>query len=225
MAPFVVNPDHVREFKDAKAFEKWLKANHDKADEIWIKIHKKGSGLPSITALEAIDVVLCWGWIDAIRKGSDETSFFQRYTPRAKKSIWSQINRENVARLIKEGRMTKFGLAQVEAAKADGRWLRGLCVDQGQRDPRRPDGGDRGRAQGARDVQDAQLDQSLRARLPRRQSQDRGRPREEDQDLRRDAEARRDHLSAENQGRMTRDERQAHRDRLSVANCQFLSIS
>ena len=124
MAPFVVNPDHVREFKDAKAFEKWLKANHDKADEIWIKIHKKGSGLPSITALEAIDVVLCWGWIDAIRKGCDETSFFQRYTPRAKKSIWSQINRENVARLIKEGRMTKFGLAQVEAAKADGRWLR-----------------------------------------------------------------------------------------------------
>ena len=124
MAPFVVNPDHVREFKDAKAFEKWLKANHDKADEIWIKIHKKGSGLPSITALEAIDVVLCWGWIDAIRKGSDETSFLQRYTPRAKKSIWSQINRENVARLIKEGRMTKFGLAQVEAAKADGRWLR-----------------------------------------------------------------------------------------------------
>jgi uncharacterized protein YdeI (YjbR/CyaY-like superfamily) len=124
VAPFAVNPDHVREFKDAKAFEKWLKANHDKADEIWIKIHKKGSGLPSITALEAIDVVLSWGWIDGIRKGSDETSFLQRYTPRAKKSIWSQINRENVARLIKEGRMTKFGLAQVEAAKADGRWLR-----------------------------------------------------------------------------------------------------
>lgn len=122
MAPFIVNPDNVREFKDADAFYKWLKANHDKAGEVWIKIHKKASGLPSITALEAIDVVLCWGWIDAIRKGLDDKSFLQRYVPRGKKSIWSQINRENVARLVKEGRMTKYGLAQVEAARADGRW-------------------------------------------------------------------------------------------------------
>jgi uncharacterized protein YdeI (YjbR/CyaY-like superfamily) len=122
MAPFIVNPDHVREFKDAATFEKWLKANHDKADEVWIKIHKKGSGLPSITALEAIDVVLCWGWIDAIRKGLDEKSFLQRYTPRGKKSVWSEVNKENIARLTREGRMQPSGYAQVEAAKADGRW-------------------------------------------------------------------------------------------------------
>src|SRR5690349_1544725 len=122
MAPFKVNPDNVREFRDGDAFYKWLKANHDKADEVWIKIHKKGSGLKSITALEAIDVVLCWGWIDAIRKGLDDKSFLQRYVPRAKKSTWSDVNRVNVARLVKEGRMTKFGLAEVEAAKADGRW-------------------------------------------------------------------------------------------------------
>ena len=122
MAPFVVNPDNVREFKTGDAFYKWLKANHDKAEEVWIKIHKKDSGLPSITALEAIDVILCWGWIDAIRKGFDDKSFLQRYVPRGKKSVWSQVNRDNIARLIAEGRMTKFGLAPVEAAKADGRW-------------------------------------------------------------------------------------------------------
>ncbi|HQZ14102.1 MAG TPA: YdeI/OmpD-associated family protein, partial [Devosia sp.] len=92
--------------------------------EVWIKLHKTGSGLPSITAKEAIDVVLCWGWIDAIRKGFDETSFLQRYTVRGKKSIWSKINVDNVERLIAEGRMTAHGLRHVEAAKADGRWDR-----------------------------------------------------------------------------------------------------
>jgi uncharacterized protein YdeI (YjbR/CyaY-like superfamily) len=122
MAPVKVDPDHVREFKTEAAFERWLRANHDKAPEVWIKIHKKGSGLQSITALEAIDVVLCWGWIDAIRKGLDDKSFLQRYVPRGRKSVWSQINRENVARLSKAGRMQPSGQAQVDAARADGRW-------------------------------------------------------------------------------------------------------
>lgn len=124
MAPVVVNPDHVREFKDAESFYKWLSRNHDKADEVWIRIYKKRSGRPTITAPEAIDVVLCWGWIDGIRKGLDDESFLQRYTPRGKKSVWSKINVDNVARLIKEGRMTEHGLKQVEAAKGDGRWDR-----------------------------------------------------------------------------------------------------
>lgn len=122
MAPFVVNEANVREFRTADAFYAWLSKNHDKADEVWIKIHKKASGLPSITALEAIDVVLCWGWIDAIRKNFDEQSFLQRYTPRGRKSIWSQVNKDNVARLIEDGRMQPQGVAQVEAAKLDGRW-------------------------------------------------------------------------------------------------------
>ena len=82
------------------------------------------SGLKSIKPKEAIDVVLCWGWIDGLRKGFDERSFLQRYSPRKKTSVWSQINVDNVARLIKEGRMTEHGLAQVDAAKADGRWDR-----------------------------------------------------------------------------------------------------
>jgi uncharacterized protein YdeI (YjbR/CyaY-like superfamily) len=128
MATVRVDPDKVREFKDAESFYHWLGKHHDTADEVWIKMHKVGSGLPSITAKEAIDVVLCWGWIDAIRKGFDEKSFLQRYTPRTRKSIWSQINVGNVARLIREGRMTEHGLREVAAAKADGRWDRAYAA-------------------------------------------------------------------------------------------------
>lgn len=124
MAPVFVDPAKVREFPDADSFYRWLSRNHAIETEVWIKIHKVGSGLPSITPLEAIDVVLCWGWIDAIRKRLDETSYLQRYTRRGKKSIWSEINVGNVARLIEEGRMTEHGLREVEAAKADGRWAR-----------------------------------------------------------------------------------------------------
>jgi uncharacterized protein YdeI (YjbR/CyaY-like superfamily) len=124
MAPFKVNQDKVRTFEDAASFQVWLGKHHDKESEVWIKIHKTGSGLKSITPKEAIDVVLCWGWIDGLRRGFDDKSFLQRYSPRTKKSVWSQINVDNVARLVKEGRMTEHGLREVEAAKADGRWGR-----------------------------------------------------------------------------------------------------
>lgn len=124
MAPVIVDPTKVHEFPDAGGFYRWLSQNHASETEVWIKIHKVGSGLPSITPIEAIDAVLCWGWIDAIRKGLDKTSYLQRYTPRSRKSIWSQINVDNVARLIEEGRMTEHGLREVDAAKADGRWAR-----------------------------------------------------------------------------------------------------
>ncbi len=124
MAPVKVDPDKVRTFESADAFYDWLSKHHDTADELWIKIHKKGSGLRSITDKEAIDVVLCWGWIDAIRKGFDDKSFLQRYVPRGPKSIWSKINVDNVARLIAEGRMTEHGLRHVDAARKDGRWDR-----------------------------------------------------------------------------------------------------
>jgi uncharacterized protein YdeI (YjbR/CyaY-like superfamily) len=124
MAPVRVDPEKVREVEDADSFYTWLGKHHDSQDEVWIKIHKVDSGLKSITPKEAIDVALCWGWIDAIRKAFDAKSYLQRYTPRGRKSIWSQVNVENVARLIEEGRMTEHGLALVEAAKADGRWDR-----------------------------------------------------------------------------------------------------
>jgi uncharacterized protein YdeI (YjbR/CyaY-like superfamily) len=119
-----IDPAKVREFKDAAGFYAWLAKHHNKADEVWIKIHKVDSGLKSITPKEAIDVVLCWGWIDGVRKGLDDRSYLQRYSPRGRKSVWSQINVDNVARLVRKGRMTAHGLKHVEAAKADGRWDR-----------------------------------------------------------------------------------------------------
>lgn len=122
MAPVIPDPKNIKTFKNEAAFDAWLEANHARADELWIRIFKKGSGLPSISPLEAIDVALCWGWIDGIRKGLDDRSYLQRYTPRRSRSIWSQINRDNVARLVEAGRMRAAGQAQVDAAKTDGRW-------------------------------------------------------------------------------------------------------
>ena len=112
----------VKTFRSQDAFEHWLSVNHDRASEIWLRIFKKSSGVPGITLEEALDAALCWGWIDALRKGLDERSYLQRYTPRGPKSTWSQINRDHVRRLIKAGRMTPHGQRHVDAAKADGRW-------------------------------------------------------------------------------------------------------
>ncbi len=131
MAAIDVDPSRVHEFADGDAFHAWLSQHHDREPEVWIKIHKVGSGLASITPKQAIDAVLCWGWIDGVRKSFDERSFLQRYTPRTPKSIWSQINVDNVARLIAEGRMTAHGLAEVEKAKADGRWARAYGSGKG----------------------------------------------------------------------------------------------
>jgi uncharacterized protein YdeI (YjbR/CyaY-like superfamily) len=122
MAPTIVDPKRVKSFPDAAAFEAWLAAHHDREVDVWIRIYKKASGVPTITPAQALDVVLCWGWIDGQRKGLDETSFLQRYSPRKAKSVWSQINRDNIARLVAEGRMTAHGQRQVDQAKADGRW-------------------------------------------------------------------------------------------------------
>jgi uncharacterized protein YdeI (YjbR/CyaY-like superfamily) len=122
MAPVTVPTDKLREFTDFRAFYDWLAQNHDSADEVWIRIFKKSTGKPTITPVEAIDAVLCWGWIDAIKKSWDDESFVQRYCPRRPKSVWSQINRDNVARLVEAGLMTEHGLSHVDKAKADGRW-------------------------------------------------------------------------------------------------------
>ncbi len=122
MPPVEVNKDKVREFVDFDAFYEWLEKHHATEDEVWVRIFKKSTGRPTITPLEAIDAVLCWGWIDAIRKSWDEESFVQRYCPRRPKSVWSQINRDNVERLSASNKMTVHGMKHVEAAKADGRW-------------------------------------------------------------------------------------------------------
>lgn len=122
MPPVVVDPKTVFEFETSDAFEAWLAKNHDKEPGLWIKVHKKGSGLKTITTAEALDVALCWGWIDAIRKSFDDQSFLQRYTPRQKRSPWSLINTQHVARLIEAKRMQAPGHAEIDRAKADGRW-------------------------------------------------------------------------------------------------------
>jgi len=122
MAPVIPDRRRIKSFATEAAFEAWLAEHHDTEPELWIKIHKKGSGLPSVTPAQAIDVVLCWGWIDGQRKAFDERSFLQRYVPRGRASRWSQINRDNVGRLVAAGRMTPHGQRHVDAAKADGRW-------------------------------------------------------------------------------------------------------
>jgi uncharacterized protein YdeI (YjbR/CyaY-like superfamily) len=122
MAPVVPHPRRIKVFATEMAFDRWLAAHHDGEPEVWIKVHKRSSGLASVTPAQALDVALCWGWIDGIRKGFDERSFLQRYTPRGPRSTWSQINRTHVARLRAAGRMTPPGQRQVDAAKADGRW-------------------------------------------------------------------------------------------------------
>jgi uncharacterized protein YdeI (YjbR/CyaY-like superfamily) len=135
MASVKVDPDRIREFKDAESFYKWLGKHYDKEAEIWIKIHKVDSGLKSITPKEAIDVALCWGWIDAVRKGLDGKSYLQRYTPRVKKSIWSKINVDNVTRLIHE--RPDDGARAREGRGGQVRWALGprLQERQGYEDP------------------------------------------------------------------------------------------
>lgn len=122
MAPIIPNPKKIRAFRTEAAWDAWLKANHARETELWLRIYKKGSGKPTVTNAQALDVALCWGWIDGIRKGLDDESFLQRYTPRRARSLWSQINRGHVARLAAAGRMQPQGQRQVDAAKADGRW-------------------------------------------------------------------------------------------------------
>ena len=116
------DPKRIKKFRTEASFDAWMRKNHARETEVWLRIFKKDSGVPTVTNAQALDVALCWGWIDGIRKGFDEQSFLQRYTPRTAKSIWSQVNRENVARLAAAGRMTPHGQRQIDAAKADGRW-------------------------------------------------------------------------------------------------------
>ena len=122
MAPIVPDPKRIKSFRTETAFEAWLAANHARETELWLKIHKKDSGLPTVTSAQALEVALCWGWIDGLRKTFDERSFLQRYTLRKARSVWSQINRDHVARLTAAGRMTPHGQRHVDAARADGRW-------------------------------------------------------------------------------------------------------
>jgi uncharacterized protein YdeI (YjbR/CyaY-like superfamily) len=112
----------IMPFKTAKAFGVWLRKNHAASAGIWLQFFKKGSGVKTTTYAEALDEALCYGWIDSQAKSLDDKAYLQRFGPRRPKSIWSKINRQHIARLTREGRMTHAGLAHVTAAKADGRF-------------------------------------------------------------------------------------------------------
>jgi uncharacterized protein YdeI (YjbR/CyaY-like superfamily) len=118
-----VKPDlPVLTFTSSKDFTSWLAKHHKVSSGVWMRIFKIESGVPTITYAQALDVALCYGWIDGQKKAYDAESWLQKFTPRRRKSIWSKRNREHVERLVKLGIMEPAGVEEVEAAKADGRW-------------------------------------------------------------------------------------------------------
>jgi uncharacterized protein YdeI (YjbR/CyaY-like superfamily) len=114
----------ILEFKTQADWERWLAKNQSRTDGVWLKYAKKDSGFKTVSHSEAIDVALCYGWIDSQAKGFDEKFHLVKFTPRRPRSVWSKINVDRAERLIAEGKMKPAGLAQIKAAKADGRWER-----------------------------------------------------------------------------------------------------
>jgi uncharacterized protein YdeI (YjbR/CyaY-like superfamily) len=112
----------VKFFKTEDAFAKWLDSNHAKSRGIWLRMAKKDTGIASINYAQALDVALCYGWIDGQKRPCDESTWLQRFTPRGPRSLWSKINTGKVQTLIENGRMRPAGLAAIESAKASGRW-------------------------------------------------------------------------------------------------------
>ena len=112
----------VRRFATRAAWEKWLAANHERSSGVWVELPKKGSERASVTRAEALEVALCYGWIDSQVHSMDAERYRQRFTPRRARSKWSKINCGAVERLNAEGRLTPAGIREMEAAKRDGRW-------------------------------------------------------------------------------------------------------
>ena len=119
---FKLDPAKIMTFGSSKYLSRWLQANHASESELWVKIFKKGTGIPSVSWEDVVIETLCWGWIDGVKKSIDDQAYLQRITPRKARSSWSKKNTEHVERLIKDGRMQEPGLVHVRAAKADGRW-------------------------------------------------------------------------------------------------------
>ncbi len=124
------DPTKIITFTSPQDLGQWLKINHTTESELWLKIFKKKTGIPSVTWDEVVIESLCWGWIDGIKKSLDEQAYLQRITPRKIRSNWSKRNTEHVERLIEEGRMQESGLVPVRAAKADGRWEDAYTVSE-----------------------------------------------------------------------------------------------
>ncbi|MEU3465073.1 YdeI/OmpD-associated family protein [Streptomyces sp. NPDC006733] len=109
-------------FADGPAFEEWLGGHFDRREGVWVRMAKKGSGIPSVTSDELVDIGLCYGWISGQRRSLDELHYLQKYVPRRPRSLWSRVNVEKVAALTAAGRMREPGLAEVRRAREDGRW-------------------------------------------------------------------------------------------------------
>ena len=124
------DPERIMTFTASKDFGRWLKENHISESELWVKIFKKKTGIPSVTWDDVVIEALCWGWIDGVKKSIDDQAYLQRVTPRKTRSNWSKRNTEHVERLISEGRMKEPGLVHVRAAKTDGRWESAYTVSE-----------------------------------------------------------------------------------------------
>ena len=124
------DPLKIKTFATPKDLADWLKVNNARDNELWIKIFKKNTGIQSVTWNDVVIEVLCWGWIDGIKKSIDEQAYLQRITPRTARSNWSKRNTEHIERLISEDRMEESGLVHVRAAKADGRWDKAYVVSE-----------------------------------------------------------------------------------------------
>jgi uncharacterized protein YdeI (YjbR/CyaY-like superfamily) len=124
------DPLRIMTFTTPKDLCEWLKVNHAIESELWVKIFKKNTGIQSVTWNDVVIEVLCWGWIDGVKKSIDEQAYLQRITPRTARSNWSKRNTDHVERLIKEDRMKEPGLVHVRAAKADGRWENAYVVSE-----------------------------------------------------------------------------------------------
>lgn len=120
----------IMTFETSLDLNEWLKVNHAAENELWVKIFKKHSGIQNVNWGDVVIEVLCWGWIDGVKKSLDDQSYLQRITPRKLKSSWSKRNTEHVERLINEDRMKESGLVHVRAAKADGRWDNAYVVSE-----------------------------------------------------------------------------------------------
>lgn len=124
------DPAKTITFAQPEDLADWLSNHHSCEKELWVKIFKKGTGIPSVTWDDVVIESLCWGWIDGIKKSLGAEAYIQRITPRKAKSSWSKRNRDHCERLMKEGRMMEPGLVQVRAAKADGRWENAYSVSE-----------------------------------------------------------------------------------------------
>jgi len=114
--------DFMQRFSSSQDWNAWLERHHDVPDGLWLELAKKGAGFTTVTYAEALEVALCWGWIDGQKGTIDDSTWKQRFSPRRARSVWSKVNREKAERLIREGRLQPRGLAEVQRAKQDGRW-------------------------------------------------------------------------------------------------------